>query len=109
MSAEVWISGDQQTVNGLLDRRLADDPHGEYLDVCGTKFSAAEAASAANRLANSLAAMGGRPGDRVATLVENSAEACSPGGASCATAPFPSNVHRNKAACHGRDGRLSGE
>jgi crotonobetaine/carnitine-CoA ligase len=75
VSAEVWISGDQQTVNGLLDRRLADDPHGEYLDVCGTKFSAAEAASAANRLANSLAAMGVRPGDRVATLVENSAEA----------------------------------
>jgi carnitine-CoA ligase len=75
VTAEAWISGDQQTVNGLLDRRLADDPHGEYLDVCGTKFSAAEAASAANRLANSLAAMGVRPGDRVATLVENSAEA----------------------------------
>jgi carnitine-CoA ligase len=75
VTAEVWISGDQQTVNGLLDRRLADDPHGEYLDVCGTKFSAADAASAANRLANSLAAMGVRPGDRVATLVENSAEA----------------------------------
>jgi crotonobetaine/carnitine-CoA ligase len=75
VTAEVWISGEQRTVNGLLDRRLADDPHGEYLDVCGTKFSAAEAASAANRLANSLAAMGVRPGDRVATLVENSAEA----------------------------------
>ena len=75
MTAEVWISGEQQTVNGLLDRRLADDPHGEYLDVCGTKLSAAEVASAANRLATTLAAMGVRPGDRVATLVENSAEA----------------------------------
>jgi carnitine-CoA ligase len=75
VTAEVWISGEQQTVNGLLDRRLADDPHGEYLDVCGTKLSAAEVASAANRLANTLAAMGVRPGDRVATLVENSAEA----------------------------------
>jgi crotonobetaine/carnitine-CoA ligase len=75
MTSEVWISGDQQTVNGLLDQRLADDPHGEYLDVCGTKLSAAEVASAANRLANALAAMGVRPGDRVATLVENSAEA----------------------------------
>ena len=75
MTAEVWISGEQQTVNGLLDRRLADDPDGEYLDVCGTKLSAAEVASAANRLANTLAAMGVRPGDRVATLVENSAEA----------------------------------
>jgi carnitine-CoA ligase len=75
VTAEVWISGEQQTVNGLLDRRLADDPHGEYLDVCGTKLSAAEVASAANRLANALAVMGVRPGDRVATLVENSAEA----------------------------------
>jgi crotonobetaine/carnitine-CoA ligase len=75
VTAEVWISGEQQTVNRLLDRRLADDPHGEYLDVCGTKLSAAEVASAANRLANTLAAMGVRPGDRVATLVENSAEA----------------------------------
>jgi crotonobetaine/carnitine-CoA ligase len=75
VTADVWISGDQQTVNGLLDRRLADDPHGEYLDVCGTKLSAAEVASAANRLANALADMGVRPGDRVATLVENSAEA----------------------------------
>ena len=75
VTAEVWISGEQQTVNGLLNRRLADDPHGEYLDVCGTKLSAAEVASAANRLATTLAAMGVRPGDRVATLVENSAEA----------------------------------
>jgi crotonobetaine/carnitine-CoA ligase len=75
VTAEVWISGDQQTVNGLLHRRLVDDPHGEYLDVCGTKLSAAEVASAANRLANALADMGVRPGDRVATLVENSAEA----------------------------------
>jgi crotonobetaine/carnitine-CoA ligase len=75
VNEQVWISGDQQTVNGLLDRRLETDPDGEYLDVCGTKLSAAEVASAANRLANALAAMGVRPGDRVATLVENSAEA----------------------------------
>ena len=75
VNEQVWISGDQQTVNGLLDRRLETDPDGEYLDVCGTKLSAAEVASAANRLANALAAMGLRPGDRVATLVENSAEA----------------------------------
>ena len=72
---QVWISGGQATVNELLDRRLSDDPHGEYLDVVGTKLSAAEVVSAANRIAASLAAMGVRPGDRVATLVENSAEA----------------------------------
>jgi len=44
VNEQVWISGDQQTVNGLLDRRLETDPDGEYLDVCGTKLSAAEVA-----------------------------------------------------------------
>ena len=75
VNEQVWISGGQATVNELLDRRLSDDPHGEYLDVVGTKLSAAEVVSAANRIAASLTAMGVRPGDRVATLVENSAEA----------------------------------
>jgi crotonobetaine/carnitine-CoA ligase len=72
---QVWISGAQATVNELLDRRLSDDPGGEYLDVGGTKLSAADVASAASRLARTLADLGVRPGDRVATLVENSAEA----------------------------------
>ena len=72
---KVWISGEQATVPGLLEQRLESDPHGEYLDVCGTKVSAAEVAVTANRLANALADMGVRPGDRVATLVENSVEA----------------------------------
>ena len=71
----VWMSGSQATVPGLLAQRLETDPHGEYLDVCGTKVSAAEVATTANRLANALAEMGVRPGDRVATLVENSIEA----------------------------------
>jgi crotonobetaine/carnitine-CoA ligase len=71
----VWISGSQQTVIGLLERRLEADPHGEYLDVCGTTVTAAEVASTANRLANALTDLGVRTGDRVATLVENSAEA----------------------------------
>jgi crotonobetaine/carnitine-CoA ligase len=71
----VWMSGGQATVPGLLEHRLEADPHGEYLDVCGTKVTAAEVANTANRLANALAEMGVRPGDRVATLVENSIEA----------------------------------
>jgi carnitine-CoA ligase len=74
-SDRVWISEAQQTVTGLLEGRLASDPDGEYLDVCGTKVSAADVCSVANRVANSLADLGVRPGDRVATLVENSAEA----------------------------------
>lgn len=75
MAETLWISGDQETVVELLERRLEDDPHSEYLDVCGTKHSAAEVASAAHRIANALAELGVGPGDRVATLIENSAEA----------------------------------
>jgi carnitine-CoA ligase len=71
----VWVGGATETVLGLLDRRLAADPDGPYLDVCGTAVSAAEVAAVADRLAGALAGLGVGPGDRVATLVENSAEA----------------------------------
>ncbi|HEV3227749.1 MAG TPA: AMP-binding protein, partial [Acidimicrobiales bacterium] len=70
-----WLSADQETVTGLLDERLDTDPDGEYLDVCGTKFTAADVDSHANRIANGLHALGVARGDRVATLVENSPEA----------------------------------
>jgi carnitine-CoA ligase len=71
----VWIGGASETVLGLLDRRLAADPDGAYLDVCGTTATAAQVAAVADRLAGALADLGVRPGDRVATLLENSAEA----------------------------------
>jgi crotonobetaine/carnitine-CoA ligase len=74
-SGIVWRSGDQSTVGQLLERRLADDPDGEYLDVCGTKLTAGEVASTARRLAAAMGQLGVRRGDRVATLIENSAEA----------------------------------
>jgi carnitine-CoA ligase len=72
---DVWISGPQQTVLGLMARRLEEDPDGEYLDVCGTKLTAAEVHATAGRLAGALVQLGVQPGDRVATLIENSAEA----------------------------------
>jgi crotonobetaine/carnitine-CoA ligase len=75
MTAEVWISGEQSTVLDLLRRRLDADPDGEYLDVCGTKTTAADVAQVAARITAALAGFGVRPGDRVATLIENSAEA----------------------------------
>lgn len=71
----VWISGEQETVVDLLRGRLESDPDAEYLDVCGTKCSAADVADVAGRLSAALAGFGVRPGDRVATLIENSAEA----------------------------------
>src|SRR5437763_12866543 len=76
MADAPWISGQPQvTINELLDRRLESDPDMEYLDVCGTKLSGADVEDHANRLANARAALGVTPGDRVATLIENSPEA----------------------------------
>jgi crotonobetaine/carnitine-CoA ligase len=75
MSTSMWISGEQSTVLSLLEQRLATDPDGEYLDVCGTTLTAADVADTANRLAASLHALCVQQGDRVATLIENSAEA----------------------------------
>ena len=75
MKHEVWRSDEQHTIPSLLEARLESDPDSEYLDVCGTAFSAAQVDDVACRLANGLRELGIRPGDRVATLVENSPEA----------------------------------
>src|SRR5437588_3422374 len=75
MGTAVWVSDEQRTVPSLLERRLETDPDGEYLDVSGTRLSAADVERTANRLANALAELGLRPGDRVATLIENSPDA----------------------------------
>src|SRR5947209_9897540 len=75
MGADVWVSDEQWPVPSLLERRLETDPDREYLDVAGTKLSAADVERTANRLANALAELGVHPGDRVATLIENSPNA----------------------------------
>ncbi|HEV3354217.1 MAG TPA: AMP-binding protein [Acidimicrobiales bacterium] len=75
MAQQVWVSDEQQTVHSLLERRLETDADGEYLDVTGTKLSAADVEGTANRLANALVDLGLRQGDRVATLIENSPDA----------------------------------
>jgi crotonobetaine/carnitine-CoA ligase len=70
-----WTSGEQHTVVSLLEGRLDRDPDGEYVDVCGTKLTAAQVDDVARRVACALDDLGARQGDRVATLVENSPEA----------------------------------
>lgn len=75
MSERVWISAEQRTVLDLLEDRLVADADAEYLDVGGTKLSAADVEQKANRIANSLIELGVGRGDRVATLIENSPEA----------------------------------
>lgn len=71
----VWRSGDQHTIPEALLKRLESDPDGEYLDVNGTKLTAAEVWSAACRISNALRELGVAQHERVATLVENSSEA----------------------------------
>jgi crotonobetaine/carnitine-CoA ligase len=74
MTDSAWISGDQHSLPRLLLARLESDPDGEYLDVVGTKFSAADVARDAGSLWASLTDLGVRAGDRVATLMENTPE-----------------------------------
>jgi carnitine-CoA ligase len=75
MAKDAWISEEQHTIPWFLERRLEADPDSEYLDVCGAKFTAAEVNDGACRISNSLAALGVQQGERVASLLENSAEA----------------------------------
>jgi carnitine-CoA ligase len=74
MAQHVWTGRADSSVLDLLDRRLTAEPDGAYLDVCGVSVTAAEVADTAGRLAASLAGLGIRSGDRVATLLENSIE-----------------------------------
>ena len=72
----VWRSdNDDRTLADLLTARLERDPDGEYLDVVGTKLSAADVFRGGGAVAAMLRRAWASPGDRVATLVENSAEA----------------------------------
>jgi carnitine-CoA ligase len=75
MSDPTWSNATQTTIPVLFERRLADDPDGEYLDVVGTKLSARQVMAAATRIGGALHELGTQQGDRVATLIENSSPA----------------------------------
>ena len=71
-----WRAGDdERSVVDLLRRRLDADPDGEYLDVVGTRLTAAQVAGTGAHIAGLLHDLGVARGDRVATLLENSPEA----------------------------------
>ncbi len=74
MSDATWRAAEQHTVTELLLARFASDPDSEYLDVCGTKLTTRDVVDSCSRLAGTLGQLGVQPGDRVATLVENSPE-----------------------------------
>jgi carnitine-CoA ligase len=71
---DVWMPGSRTTVLDVLAARLASDPDGLYLDVLGTELTAARVDHDAGRIATALVEMGVKPGDRVATLLDNSVE-----------------------------------
>jgi crotonobetaine/carnitine-CoA ligase len=72
---QVWTSGAQCTIRSLYERRLAENPDGEYLDVCGTALTAAQVVRGGHRLAAALDELGSVQHDRIATVLENSPEA----------------------------------
>ncbi len=75
MPDATWQSQQMHTIPELLERRLESAPDAPYLDVCGSEFSARDVDLASRRIAAALHEMGIRPGDRVASLLENSPEA----------------------------------
>jgi crotonobetaine/carnitine-CoA ligase len=70
-----WTSGSHRTVTALMRERLASEPDNPYLDVGGESLSARDVATRAFAVAAGLRDMGVQPGDRVASLQENSPEA----------------------------------
>jgi len=68
-----WSTGEQHTVDAVLARRLETDPDGPFLDVVGTMLTAADVDAGAGRVAATLRDLGVHKGDRVASLLENSA------------------------------------
>ena len=97
-----WVGGAQSTVTGLLAQRLEADPDSEYLDVCGVSVTAASVAEppAACRLL--WPTSGVAPGDRVATLLENSIEAALAWWgivSAAARSPCPSTPRTRASTC----------
>ncbi|SEF58851.1 crotonobetaine/carnitine-CoA ligase [Thermomonospora echinospora] len=70
-----WVDEEQHTLLDLLERRLARDPDGPFLDCCGTPYTAAELDRESNRVANALADLGVGHGSTVATILDNGAAA----------------------------------
>ncbi len=70
-----WVDGDRRTLVDLLEQRLDTDPHGPFLDVCGTPYTAARIDADAGRIAGALAELGVRKGSTVAMMLENGSPA----------------------------------
>lgn len=70
-----WQDGEDRTVPEALRRRAASDPNGPYLEFNRRMYSAREIECLSLRAAAGLVRLGVRPGDRVASLLDNGVEA----------------------------------
>jgi crotonobetaine/carnitine-CoA ligase len=75
MSDGVWRTGRQDTVTAVLARAVRDFPDRIFLDFSGELHSYAEVDAYSNRIANGLAALGVKAGDRVGSLLDTNYEA----------------------------------
>ncbi len=72
MRDAVWSNEPHVTIASLYEERLDSDPSSEYLDVCGTKLTAADVVTDGWRVSTVLDELGLAHQDRVATILENS-------------------------------------
>lgn len=69
MVEAIWSSSESQsTIASLYEQRLQSDPSGEYLDIYGTKLTAADVVTDGWRISTVLDDLGLAPQERVATI-----------------------------------------
>lgn len=70
-----WSTGEEDTVNAVLRRAVAQYGERQYLDFLGDTYSYKDMDTIACRLANGLSQLGVRKGQTVVTILDNSADA----------------------------------
>ncbi len=69
--ARAWSGGAGDTINGLLERRVAEDRQALFLDLVGETFSYDRLDRESTALAHGLRALGVRKGDTVFSMLDN--------------------------------------
>jgi carnitine-CoA ligase len=70
-----WSTGQEDTINAVLERAVAEYGDNQYLDFLGETFSFRDINTRACKLANGLKALGVEKGQTVVTILDNSADA----------------------------------
>ncbi len=75
MADENWMSAPRDTATAILARAVAAYPDDVFLDFSGETYTYGELDAHSNRIANGLAALGVKQGDRVGSLLDTSYDA----------------------------------